>query len=221
MKIRKYLPTILLGVGVLMMIGAICLVIFGAVNSGGLNRVLQILIAILMIVIGALLLILTRYLTAEDKNFFLYDQETERNISLSELKFSRVDKRMSSFMQMISKNARQMWSENILGSDENVLADDGLFKPLVAYKMLYDLAVVDNDEVWQLFTGSDREVISSIQDALAMNGDSEMGNQIADIYEKCGNDITQIRNLVTENAKYIKSRMLSYVKLNIDQFYYS
>ena len=72
-----------------------------------------------------------------------------------------------------------------------------------------------------MFTGSDREVISSIQDALALNGDSEMGNQIADIYENCGNDITQIRNLVTENAKYIKSRMLSYVKLNIDQFYYS
>ncbi len=220
-KIKKYLPTIMLGVGVLLMIGAICLIIFGVANSGGLNRVMEILIAILMVVIGVLLMVLTRDLTVEEKNFFLYDQETERNIPIGELKFSRIDKRMSSFLQMISENAVQMWTENIIGSDENILGDEGLFKPLVAYKMLYDLAAVDNQGVWQLFTHSSKEVIASLEDALAMNGDSEMGAQIADIRETCGEDIEPIRALVTENAKYIKSRMLGYVKTNIDQFYYS
>lgn len=215
---KKIAKILLMAVGGLLIIGALFVFIFGAGKSEGFKKVLQIIIGILMIADGGLLLTIVVMKSAEAPNFFLYDRATERNIDVRDLTFQQVNARMSMYMRQISESGRQIWDENIIGSDREELGEGGFFKPLVAYKMLYDLTVVENEDIWMLFTTSNPEVVKSLSDALTMNGDSEMGSTLIYLRENCAGDTEKPKEFITSNQKYIQSKMLKYVKANIEKF---
>ncbi|MBQ9780866.1 MAG: hypothetical protein IJW00_07955 [Clostridia bacterium] len=156
-----------------------------------------------------------------DANFFLYDRKAKKNISEEELTFEKINSRMGYYMTLISSSQEQVWTKNVLASDNIRFGQNGVYKPLVAYKMLYDLIELDSPDVWELFTGADADVISSLCRTLSYCGERDMSDALLDAYESAAgvDDIEWIRDFVMGNAKYIRRRMRDYVLANIEEFY--
>ena len=156
-----------------------------------------------------------------DANFFLYDRKTQRNIDEDDLTFDRINSRMTYYMTLISSSQEQVWIKNVLGSETVDFGHDDVYKPLVAYKMLYDLIELDSPDLWELFTGADASVISSLCRTLASAGERDMADTLMDGYESAEGveDIEWIRDFIMGNNKYIRRRMKEYVLENIEEFY--
>lgn len=179
------------------------------------------LLAIELILIGLAILVFLFLAHDGDANFFLYDRKTKRNIPEEELTFDRINSRMGYYMTLISSSQEQMWMKNVLGSENVRFGYKGVYKPLVAYKMLYDLIELDSPELWELFTGADAEVISSLCDALTAAGEKDMVNTLIDAYEGAESveDIEWVRDFLLGNDKYIRRRVSEYVLEKIEEFY--
>lgn len=186
---------------------------FMAVTSG--------IVAVTAILIGLALLFFWFISHDGDANFFLYDRKTQRNIDEDELTFDRINSRMGYYMTLISSSQEQVWSKNVLDGEGTRHAQDAAYRPLVAYKMLYDLIELDTPEVWTLFTGSDASVISALCRTLSKCGESEMANTLLDAYEgaESVDDTEWVRDFLMGNAKYIRRRMREYVLNKIEEFY--
>ena len=179
------------------------------------------MLAIELILIGVAILVFLFLAHDGDANFFLYDRKTKRNISEEELTFDRINSRMGYYMTLISSSQEQMWLKNVLGADNVRFGHKGVYKPLVAYKMLYDLIELDRPELWELFTGADTDVISSLCTALKDAGETEMVDTLIDAYESAESvdDIEWARDFIKGNEKYISRRMREYVLTKIEEFY--
>ena len=156
-----------------------------------------------------------------DANFFLYDRKTGRNLSEDELTFDRLNARMGYYMTLIAASQEQMWERNVLDRDDARFGENEVYKPLTAYKMLYDLAELDRPEAWELFTGAAPETITTLCRVLRSCGEEQMSDALMDAYEGADSvdDIAWIRDFVKGNAKYIRRRMREYVLKHIDEFY--
>jgi len=179
------------------------------------------ILAIELILLGVAVLVFTVLSLDGDANFFLYDRKTQRNVSEEDLTFDRINSRMGYYMTMISSSQEQLWTKNVLAGENVRFGQNAVYKPLVAYKMLYDLIELDRPETWELFTGADAAVISTLCRVLSSCGEKDMSNTLMDAYEGAESidDIEWVRDFVMGNAKYIRRRMRDYVLKNIEEFY--
>ncbi len=178
-------------------------------------------LAIEMLLTGAAILFFAFLSHDGDANFFLYDRKTQKNIDEDDLTFERINSRMGYYMTLISSSQEQMWTKNVLAGENVRFGQNGVYKPLVAYKMLYDLIELDSPETWELFTGADAGVISTLCRVLATCGERDMSDTLLDAYEGAESveDIEWVRDFVMGNAKYLRRRMREYVLRNIEEFY--
>lgn len=179
------------------------------------------ILAVELILLGAAILAFTILSHDGDANFFLYDRKSKRNISEDELSFERINSRMGYYMTLISSSQEQMWTKNVLAGANVRFGQGFVYKPLVAYKMLYDLIELDRPETWELFTGADADVISTLCRVLASCGEKDMADTLLDAYEGAESvqDVEWVRDFIMGNAKYIRRRMREYVLKNIEEFY--
>lgn len=179
------------------------------------------ILAVELILLGLAILAFTVLAHDGDANFFLYDRKSQRNLDEEELTFERINSRMGYYMTLISSSQEQLWSKNVLASENVRFGQNQVYKPLVAYKMLYDLIELDRPETWELFTGADAAVISTLCRVLSSCGEKDMSATLMDAYEgaESVSDIEWVRDFVMGNAKYIRRRMRDYVLKNIEEFY--
>ena len=155
----------------------------------------------------------------QDGNFFLYDQNTKSNVSLDDLDFDRINKKMVYVMSRLSSSASKVWTENVFEGDNEVFADgDRRFAPLVAYKILFDLSERANEGVWNLYLMADASIIESIASALEINDDEELAKAFRFLHENASGSYERTEKFLADNKKYIQAKMVKYVKVNIDQF---
>ena len=183
--------------------------------------VMATLLAVELLLTGVAILFFAFLAHDGDANFFLYDRKTQKNIAEEDLTFDRINSRMGYYMTLISSSQEQMWTKNVLASENIRFGQNGVYKPLVAYKMMYDLIELDRPEIWELFTGADAAVISTLCRVLASCGEREMADTLLDAYEGAESidDIEWVRDFVIGNAKYLRRRMREYVLKNIEEFY--
>ncbi len=179
------------------------------------------ILAVELIFLGLAVLAFTVLSLDGDANFFLYDRKTKHNLSEEDLTFERINSRMGYYMTMISSSQEQLWVKNVLASNHVRFGQNGVYKPLVAYKMLYDLIELDRPDAWELFTGAEADVISTLCRVLSSCGEVDMSNTLMDAYEgaESVDDIEYARDFIMGNAKYIRRRMRDYVLKNIEEFY--
>lgn len=156
-----------------------------------------------------------------EANFFLYDRKTGRNLTEDELTFDRINARMGYYMTLIAASQEQMWERNILERNDARFGEGQVYKPLTAYKMLYDLAELDKPAYWELFTGADPETITTLCKVLTSCGEGKMADALLDVYEGAESidDIEDVRDFIKGNAKYLRRRMREYVLKHIEEFY--
>ena len=223
MKINsKNTAIVLLAVAGVLILGGIALLLFLVPGAASFFKVCYVIISVLCILMG-LGLLFTLYLSRDnDANFFLYDTKTQRNIPAEDLTFDRVNSRMSYFLTTLSTSQEKLWGDNVLadnGSDRFGVND--VYKPLTAYKMLYDLTEIDRPEGWRLFLNATPATLDALLDALEDNGEEAMAKALNHAYNSASgsDDIEWVRDFLMGNAKYLRRRMLSYVQKHIEWFY--
>ncbi len=217
--LKKKLPSIMLVAAIVCLVGAILiLAIPVAFADATYKRVLGTIIAILMILLSLLAVFYWWLCRDKEPNFFLFDRQKKRNISIDELNFTIVNERLSFLLTAVSGSMEELWNEDVL-ENELKLGYRKVYRPLIAYKMLYDLADKNIDSYWSYLENASPETVQSIAKALEQAGETEMVKVFRFIMENYRNEPAKIRNFVSGNLKYIRGRIMAYIKHNIEMFY--
>ena len=218
-NLKKKLPLIFLILGGLLILGGILMLIFGAGDSFGFLKVMFIITSVVMILLGGTCIYFVSTISAKvAPNFFLYETSTKTNMPVEELTFDHVNRKMTYFMSHVANNAREVWERDVVGSDNEFFGEENQFRPLAAYKVLFDLADRGNETMWALYLGASDEIIVSIVDALALGGDVELGKAIRHLHKTAEGDAEKTVKFLSDNKVYIQKKMLKYVKANIAKF---
>ena len=221
-SILKNMSLILLVVAAVLILGGIvmlALLVPGAAST--FYKVCLAIISILCVLMGVGLLFCLYLGRDNDPNFFLYDTKTGRNIPESQLTFERINSRMGYFMTTLSTSLEKLWSDNALDSKPEKFGVNEIYKPLAAYKMVYDLAEIDRPEGWRLFLNASPAALTTLTDALLMNGEDAMANPLIKAYNTASSidDYEWLRDFLKGNKPYISRRMTAYVRKNLEWFY--
>lgn len=218
MKSKKLISIFLITVSVLCLAAAIVLLIFAGQNSGY-KKMLHIIVGALLLFLSMLILFYWWISRKDDKNFFLYDGVTERNLPLDQLTQQKVLERMTYFIDELADSPEMLWSGNVLEWNSK-FGHRGIFKPLVAYKMLYDLGLQDPDSsYWNYLANASDESLGIICASLERAGEKKIVRAFRLILESEPKPGPQMKEFLNKNTGYISSRMLNYVRMNIDCFY--
>ncbi len=207
--------------GVLIIGGVALIVLALTLANTAFYKVMFIIMSVVMVLLGCVityfvLLVKDNGLEDEEPNLFLYDANTERNLSADVLTFDLVNKRMAFFMSRISNSIREIWTENVFENDE-AFDDVDELKTLLAYKMVYDLADKDIPGLWELYLNADSELIADIEAYIANNGD-EFGKYIVKLHASANGNYEKSRKFLTDNKAYLENKMFNCAKKNIEKF---
>lgn len=217
--LKKYLPTIMSIAAVVSFVGAILVLAIPVRTADApYKQVLGTIIAVFMFVLSALLAIYLFLNRDTEPNFFLFDRQKKRNISIDDLTFKFVNERLSFLLTTVSQSHEDLWSKDVL-ENELKLGYRKVYRPLIAYKMLYDLADKNVDSYWEYLMSATPETILSIAQALEQAGETEMPKTLLFIMDHYRGDTEKIRNFICGNQKYIRGRIMAYIKRNIELFY--
>ena len=218
--LKRNLQVVLLSLcGLLTILGILTFVLFAGQSEGALKALLIVLgiVLILAAICLALLALVTG--SAEKANFFLYDSKLKANRPLDELSFEVINNKMTFVMSKLTSTASKVWTQNVFEEESDVFADnDDRFVPLIAYKIIYDLSERANEGVWNLYLMADKSIIDAIASALELNRDGELANAFRYLHENAAGSFERTEKFLADNKKYIQTKMVKYVKANIERF---
>lgn len=217
---KQLLPVAMLAVAVLSLIAAIVVLVGAAHADATYKKVLLRVAAVLFFALVGLSLYYVYLARENDPNFFLYDKELRKNISLDQLTFDMVNERMDFYLSLISDSDEELWQGAVLAKSDGAFGREEVYRPLVAYKMLYDLTEHNDDICWNRLEFAEVTTIRLLTRALKQAGDNDMAQAIVELYK--GENIEEgenLRDFLSGNRKYLRARMVRYVKQKLDCFY--
>ena len=198
---------------------AVVLFVVGLVYDGEhtLTKVLMIIVALLSLALAGELAYLVWFSgKGEVANYFLYDSNAKKNVSVDKLTLPVVHKRMDRYFSNYAPSEGKLWTDRIL--EAPTLDMNEAFKPLVAYKLLFDLADKDMEKGWKCFELASFETVDFICASLEMNGESEVAGNIRKMKQIQPFQIKYVRDYLVSNRDYLQTKMMMYVRDNIDKF---
>ena len=216
---KKIMPLAVLTVAVIALIAAVLVFVASSNTDVAYRRVLFRISGVLLLVIVVLLLYYLYVSRDNDPHFFLLIKGTQKNMPLEQLTFSRVNERMGFFLEMLAEDPAQLWSDGYLENNRRFLAKEA-FRPLVAYKMLYDLTEQNAEDSWRLLEDAHPDTVEVVAYALQNAGERELPEALVELHKMpdrtgCEN----LRDFLYSNQKYLRGRMLRYVKENWEKLY--
>lgn len=217
--LKKNLSLLLAIVAIVCLVGAILILVIPVAHTDvTYKKVLGTIIAVLMLLVAVLCAVYLWLDRDTEPNYFLFDRARKKNISPDQLTFKMVNERLNFLLLCVCKNPEELWQGNVLEQEEK-LGENRVFRPLLAYKMLYDLADKNIDTYWEYFRNASPELIDSLADALKQGGETEAVRAFRFIMDNYRNDDAKVRGFICGNMKYFRTRIMSYVKRNIELFY--
>ncbi len=208
----------------LIAIAAICLIVaivlFVVAGHGdGYKKVLGVICGILLVVLSGLFLLYWWLSRDTEPNFFLYNRRTKQNMSVNELTPQIVIDRMTFFLAQIADSPELLWSGDVLERGSN-FGHRGVYRPLVAYKMLYDMGDKEPDSpYWEYLENASEDVIRILCNSLERVGEKQIVRAFLMILEAEPTPGPQMKDFLRRNVGYFSNRMFLYVKRFIDYFY--
>lgn len=197
---------------VLLLVG--CLAVNFA--TAGFVKVLVIIISVLCLCIAAELGYMFLLAGESAPNYFLYNPQTQRNISVQKLNFSVINGRMNRFLSGYASSVGKLWTDRILEQPRLDMEDK--FKPAVAYKMLHDLAEKDTEQAWKCFELSSAETVEFLCVGLEMNRDFELASNLRQMKSIQPLNVKYVRDYIVKNRTYLKNKLCRYIYDNIQLF---
>lgn len=196
---------------------AVVFLVSGIIYSGDhvFTKVILFVIAVISVVAtGELAYLVWFSKGGETPNFFLFNESKKVNIPVEELSDKRINEKMMEYFSDFASSEGKLWTGNILENSEI----ESHFKPAVAYKLLYDLAVIDKEAGWKCFGLASVATVEFIALALEQNGDVDMAGYIRQFKQMHTLNIPQFREFIVSNKDYLGLRLCSYVRENIGRF---
>lgn len=226
--VRNNLLLIMSIIAGVLIVGGIVLIVLGiTLAEATFFKVMFIITSIVMILLGCVMTYFVLTVreqgdSSDEPNIFLYDPETEKNMSVDRLNFALVNKGMGKFMRHVSSTVKELWTGNIFDDDEAFGGVDG-FKTLLAYKMLYDLADRDAQLLWDLYLNASEDLILSMSEQIERNCDAkgrfdEFGRYIIKLHSSADGNYEKSRKFILDNKGYLEKKMFEYAKSNIEKF---
>lgn len=175
---------------------------------------LFVICGVLLLVLTALMAVLVWLSVPRDKNFFLYDAARGANIAAGELTEQRVNARLDEFIEESFGDAQRLLVKNSLAEGNFGLY--AVLRPAVAYRLLY-LASEDAASAVALQTCDD-QTLRVLCQALRKAGETDMADAILR-HRETGGSVERLTRFLSGNRKYIQSRLMSYIKRNMELFY--
>ena len=209
---------LIVGIGAIVAaILAIVLLIVGIIYNGGtLAKVLIFVISFFVLALAAELGYLFMLFGNTKANYFLFNPKTNRNIAPQKLTFQIINIRMNRYLSTFASSEGKIWTEGVLDNPD--LEMDEAFKPLVSYKLLFDLAERDFDAGWRCFDLASDNTVEFICAALDSCGDAELAKNLRDFKSIKPTNMKYVRDYLVANRKYLQSKMFRYTADNIDKF---
>ena len=219
-RLKRYMPAAVLVLVALCFVASVLVFVASVQATAAYQQVIYRVIGVLLLVMAALLLLLLYVSRDNDPHFFLYVTSTQKNMPLEQLTFTQVNERMTMFLDLLSDQPGMIWSDGYLENNHRYLAKEA-YRPLVAYKMLYDLTVEDSDEWWAQLECASEDTVELVAYALQTAGESELPESLMDLHRKATNreGCESLRDFLYTNQKYLRGRMLRYVKQNWEALY--
>ncbi len=199
------------------LVAAILLFVFGIfVVQSIATKVVMIIAAVLSLALALEVLYLFFMSSDSRPNYFLYDNRQGRNVSVQKLTFQMINAKMNRYLSAFAPSEGKLWTDRVLEKPDLEMPDE--FKPLVAYKLLFDLAEHDSENGWKCFEIASVETVGFLCDALEMNGDEEMAQNLRQMKAATPINLKYIRDYLVRNRQYLKEKMRRYVYENIQKF---
>ena len=221
MKLKKYLPLALLVLGGLFAVGAILILLLAFPKADqSYKKILEIVCAVFMLMLTGLS-VLYWFLSRDTyPNYFLFDRKKKRNIPVEKLKFTMVSDRMTFLLGQIADSPEALWKSDVLLHESETYGYRSVYKPLVAYKMLFDLGEQGVEtSYWTYFREAPECNINALCEALERVGEKKMVEAFKLIIERDPKDNMKVKEFLRRNMGYIRSKMVSYVVKHIELFY--
>lgn len=183
------------------------------------QKILIVICSLLLLTLCVLYIYIIYLSIDREPNYFLYNRVSGRNIPLSSLNWKIIDDKLNGYISEKLGGRIHLWTSNIIG-DTKKFSYGGALQTLIAYKMLCDVAVsLDNDlSYFELFESTELDNICNIGRLFENNGDADMARAVVG-YRSRGGNSEKFRKYLRSNTKYIQSRMVLYVRNNIEKFY--
>lgn len=215
------------GAGLALVLALLCFV-FAISAESTFTTVILIFIAILFLAVAAMVAYLAYIDTfkvvpgkkkeAKPLNYFLNANGKKKGIALEELTFEIIDKQMNNFILDAWGTPVAIWKNSVFSADDEAFGKEGVFKVLLAYKMLSDLQVHHSKKAWKMFYELPDVDFADIQECLVINGDDDLAKTL-NMYRLSGeSSVAEAAAFLDENASYIQRRMLNYVTRKIELF---
>ncbi len=216
-----------IGAAVSVVLSLLCFV-FALNTESAFTTVVLIVVALLFLVLAGMvgyLAYIDTYKVIPGKkeesktfNYFLNANGKKKAMAIDDLTFDIVDKQMNNYIMDAWGTPLALWKDSIFSSNEEVFGKEGVFKILVAYKMLSDLQVHHSKKAWRMFYELPDVDFADIQECLLKNGDDELARAL-NMYRLSGEaSVGEAAAFLDENASYIQNRMVYYVKRKIELF---
>jgi len=179
-------------------------------------KILVIIISVLCLLIGLELGYMYLIENESAPNYFLYNNQTKRNIPVQKLNFQIINGRMNRFLAGYAPSVGKLWTDRVL--DNPYLEMEDKFKPAVAYKLLYDLAEKDTEVAWHCFELASEETVEFLCIALEMNDDGEIAKNLRQMKNAEPLNIKCVRDYLVNNRNYLKGKLCRYIYDNIRLF---
>ena len=221
MKLKRYLPLGLLILGGVFAVGAALILFFALPKADqDYKKILEIVCAVFMLMLTGLS-ILYWFLSRDTyPNYFLFDRKKKKNIPVEKLKFTMVSDRMTFLLGQIADSPEALWKSDVLLHESETYGYRSVYKPLVAYKMLFDLGEQGVEtSYWTYFREAPECNINALCEALERVGEKKMVEAFKLIIERDPKDNMKVKEFLRRNMGYIRSKMVSYVVKHIELFY--
>lgn len=219
-KMKKIFPLVILLAAVVSVIAAVLVFVVSVQSEAAYQQVIYRIIGVLLLVMAVLMVYFLYVSRDNDPHFFLYVTRTQKNMPLEQLTFTQVNERMAMFLELISDQPGMIWTDGYLENNHRYLVKEA-YRPLVAYKMLYDLTVEDTVDAWAQLEYASEETVELVAYAMQTAGETELPETLMELHKKATDEegCEKLRDFLYSNQKYLRGRMLRYVKQNWEVLY--
>ncbi|MBQ9805417.1 MAG: hypothetical protein IJW49_02755 [Clostridia bacterium] len=219
MDLKKKMPLFMAIAAGVSFVSALIILIFAVPASNATYKtVLEVIISCFMILLSLLLAAYLWVIRDVEPNFFLFDRVRKKNIPVEDLTFSIINERMNFFLTLISESPEDLWYKNALERDSK-MGPRRIYRPLLAYKMLFDLSDKNTQSYWDLLITAPEDTVNSVCDALAQGGEQEMVKVFRYLMANYRQNPDKIKDFICGNQRYFRGRMKAYIQKNIEFFY--
>ena len=157
-----------------------------------------------------------RILKEEIERRYGKEDAKERIVAITDKARGALKTLANKYLSAYAKNEAVLWTDGIL--EKRASEIHPIFRPIVAYKLLFDIAENDSEAAWKCFLVSSDMTVEYIAGGLAQNNDREFAAAILQLKRTKPVNMKQTRDFLVGNKKYIKKQMVRYVTNNIERF---